>query len=310
MPNLNQVYRAPLLTDAMVRYRNDNFIAEQVFPVLPVTKEQDYIFVFDKENLRAPKNSQRGLYDRAERVDYGLSQVAMPTLVERALEQPVSWKVKNQAQDPLRPEISATNNLTEKLAIEKEVALATYLAATANVTQNTTLSGTSQWSDYVNSHPLIAVQVAADTILQNSLKKANVAVMGRQVYSQLINHPDVTDRIKYTARADQATIAGALADLLGVDRVYIGTAGYNTAVEGQTDSVSFIWPKIFVLMYVAPIPAIETVSAGYHLIIPEERYVDTWVEQAIKSDLIRVNDYYTRYTMAVECMYLYKNAVA
>jgi hypothetical protein len=310
MPSLNQVYRAPLLTDAMVRYRNDNFIAEQVFPVLPVTKEQDYIFVFDKENLRAPKNSQRGLYDRAERVDYGLSQVAMPTLVERALEQPVSWKVKNQAQDPLQPEISATNNLAEKIAIEKEVALSTYLANTANVTQNTTLSGTSQWSDYTNSHPLVAIQSAADTILQNSLKKPNVAVMGRQVFSQLVNHPDVTDRIKYTARADQATIANALADLLGVDRVYIGTAGQNTAVEGQTDSVSFIWGKNFWLMYVAPIPAIETVSAGYHLIIPEERYVDTWTEQPIKSDLVRVNDYYTRYTMAVECMYLYKNAVA
>lgn len=310
MPSLNQVYRAPLLTDAMVRYRNDNFIAEQVFPVLPVTKEQDYIFVFDKENLRAPKNSQRGLYDRAERVDYGLSQVAMPTLVERALEQPVSWKVKNQAQDPLQPEIAATNNLAEKLAIEKELALSTYLASTSNVTQNTTLSGTSQWSDYTNSHPLVAIQAGADIILKNSLKAPNVAVMGRQVYSQLVNHPDVTDRIKYTARADQATIAAALADLLGVERVYIGTAGYNSAVEGQTDSVGFIWGKNFWLMYVAPVPAIETVSAGYHLIIPEERYVDTWTEQAIKSDLIRVNDYYTRYTMAVECMYLWVNAVA
>lgn len=310
MPNLNQVYRAPLLSDAMVRYRNDNFIAEQVFPVLPVTKEQDYIFVFDKENLRAPKNSQRGLYDRAERVDYGLSQTAMPTLVERALEQPVSWKVKNQAQDPLQPEISATNNLTEKLAIEKEVALATYLANTANVTQNTTLSGTSQWSDYTNSHPLVAIQSAADTVLQNSLKKPNIAVMGRQVFSQLRNHPDVIDRVKYTARATQEEIANALADLFDVDKVFVGTAGQNTAVEGQTDSVSFIWGKHFWLMYVAPVPAIETVSAGYHLIIPEERYVDTWTEQQIKSDLIRVNDYYTRYTMAVECMYLYKNAVA
>lgn len=310
MPGLNQVYRAPLLTDAMVRYRNDNFIAEQVFPVLPVTKEQDYIFVFDKENLRSPKNSQRGLYDRAERVDYGLSQVAMPTLIERALEQPVAWKVKNQAQDPLQPEIAATNNLTEKIAIEKEVALATYLANTSNVTQNVTLSGTTQWSDYTNSHPLVAIQAGADVILQNSLKAPNVAVLGRQVFTQLRNHPDVTDRVKYTARATQQEIANALADLFDVDRVYVGTAAQNTAKEGQTATTAFIWGKYFWLMYVAPVPAIETVSAGYHLIIPEERYVDTWTEQPIKSDLIRVNDYYTRFTMAVECMYLWVNAVA
>lgn len=310
MPSLNQVYRAPLLTDAMVRYSNSNFIAEQVFPVLPVTKEQDYIFVFDKENLRAPKNSQRGLYDRAERVDYGLSQVAMPPLVERALEQPVAWKVKNQAQDPLQPELAATSNLTEKIAIEKEVALAAYLASGSNVTQNTTLSGTSQWSDYTNSSPLIAIQNGADIILQNSMHAPNVAVMGRQVFTQLRNHPVVTDRVKFTARATQQEMANALADLFDVDKVLIGTASQNTAVEGQTDSISYIWGKHFWLMYVAPTPAINTVSAGYHLILPEERYVDTWAEQWIKSDVIRVNDYYTRYTMAVECMYAFYNAVA
>lgn len=310
MPGLNTIYRAPLLTDAMVKYSNSNFIAEQLFPVLPVTKDQNFIFVFDKSNLRAPKNSQRGLYDRAERVDYGLTMAPLPTLIEHSLEQPVPWKVKNLAQDPLQPELAATQNLTEKIAIEKELGLFNFLNNTANVPQNTTLSGTSQWSDYTNSHPLVAIQNGADTVLQNSLQKPNVVAMGRQVFTQLRNHPDVLDRVKYTARATQEEIANALADLFDVDKVLVGTAAYNSAAEGATDNVGFIWGKSLWLMYVAPIPAINTVSAGYHLIIPEERYVDTWSEQEIKADMIRVNDFYTRYIMAPEAIYLFKNAVA
>jgi len=310
MPTLNQVYRDPILTDVLTRYSNSNFIADQVFPTLPVTKETNYVFKFDKENLRSPVNSQRGLYDRAERVDFSLSQVATPALVERSLEIFLPWKIRNQAQAPLNVEVNFTNTVVEKLMIEKEAALASYLANTSNVTQNTTLSGTSQWSDYTNSHPLVAMQSAADTVLQNSLHRPNVAVMGRQVFSQLINHPDITDRVKYTARADQATLANALADLIGVDRVLIGDASYNSAAEGATDSLGFIWGKHFWLMYVANLPALETVSAGYHLTIPSERYVDRWTEQERKGDVIRANDYYSRFVMAVEAMYLYKNAVA
>lgn len=312
MPGLSTAYRAPLLTNVMVRYRNMDFIAEQVFPTLPVDKELDYVFVFDKENLRAPKNTARGLYDRAERVDYGLKQVALPPLIERALEQQVPWKLQRQAQTPYQPMISATNNTTEKIAIEKEIALATYLANSSNVPNNTTLSGTAQWSDYTDaaSHPLNDVQTAHTTVLLQSTRKANTAVMGRLVYDKFINHPDIIDRLKYTQSTFAMTVDAALARLLQVDKVCIGEAVYNNTQPNITDSMAYIWGKHFWLMYVASLPALEEPSAGYHLIIPEERYVDSWTEQPKKSDFIRVNDYYTRYTFATEAIYAIYNAVA
>lgn len=311
---LQDAYRDPLLTDVFVAFKGNTgqFIAEEVFPMLPVDKETNYVFVLDKENLRAPKNTQRGLYDRAERADQGLTQVPIPQLVERSLEQPVAWKVNKQQQAPFDAKLVATQNVAEKILIEKEVALALYLSTSANLLNFVTLSGTSQWSDITSgiSNPIQDTQTGMDAVIQASGYKPNVAVMGRQVFSKMRNHPQVVNRIQYVARATQEEIGSALADLIDVEKVLIGRAIQNTAAEGLADTLGFIWGKNFYLLYVAPTPAIMTASAGYHICIPSERYVDTWTEQAIKADFVRANDYYTRYVVAKECIYAIYNAVA
>jgi hypothetical protein len=236
----------------------------------------------------------------------------MPTLVERALEQPVSWKFRDQADDPFDPMIDATNNVTEKIAIEKEIALANYLSNSANVPYNVTLSGTSQWSDYADgiSNPLRNAQVAVTSILKNGFKKANVCAMGRDCLDWFLNHPAVIDRMKYTMQTFGDDVEGAIARALRVKKVLVGEAVYNNSKPGSADSMSFIWGDHVWWMYVADIPALYTTTAGYHLIIPTERYVDSWTEVPIKSDLVRCNDYYTRYTFAPECIYALYNAVS
>lgn len=311
MPGLNQGYRSKLLTNVMIKYRNQEFIAEQVFPTLPVKKDLNWVFVFDKENLRAPKNSTRGMYDRAERVDNNLKQVPMPALVERALEQPVAWKFRDQADDPFDPMIDATNNVTEKIAIEKEIALATYLSNPANVPFNVTKSGTGQWSDYSGvSNPLKDAQVASTSILLNGFQKANTVAMGRNVMDWFSNHPVIVDRIKYTKETFGDETEGAIARALRVKKVLVGEAVYNNSQSNQADSMAFIWGNHIWWLYVTDTPALYSTTAGYHLIIPTERYVDSWTEVPIKSDLVRNNDYYTRYTFSPECIYAIFNVVS
>ena len=310
MPLVNETYVDPILTDVSIRYTNDSFIATQVFPELPVAKDVDKVFKFDKTNLRKPASTAREGFARANRIDYGLSQIATPPLLEASLEIGITNAVMDNYDAPLVPMVAATNTVTEQLAIEKEYNLANFLDNSGNLTQGTTLSGTAQWSAYSTSNPFGDIQTGKTTVKQNSGKNPNVILFGRQVWDQLVNHPNVTDRIKYTARADQATIANALADLYGVDRVLVGESIYNSAAPGETDSVSFIWGKFCVIAYIADLPALETVSLGYHLFRPSERYVDTWYEQPIKSTIVRANDYYTRFLMATEAGYLIQAAVA
>ena len=306
-PTVSNVYQDPLLTDLSVRYTNTHLIADQVFPVLPVAKRTGVYFKYDKSNLKVP-NTRRTGTSRANRVDYGLSKVSYGPLTERSLEIAIDNDTMLQYASPLDPLADAALVVTERVLLERENDLATDLASTSIVTQNVTLSGTSQWSDYANSSPFNDIQTGITTIKKNGIVYPNTLVMGQQVWDQLKNHPDLLDRVKYSERGIMTE--ELVAALFGVDNVFIGDAVNNSAQDGQTDTLGYIWGKNVVILHVTPTPGIRTVTAGYHFTLLNGRYIDRWVEQERKANFVRFNDYYDREYVAVEAMYLIKNAVA
>lgn len=305
-PTVSNVYQDPLLTDISVRYTNTNLIADQVFPVLPVQKRTGVYFKYDKNNLKIA-NTRRTGTSRANRVDYGLSKIEYGPLTERSLEIAIDNDTMLQYASPLDPLADAALVVTEKVLLERENDLAADLGSTSIVTQNTTLSGTSQWNDYANSTPFNDIQLAITTIKKNGIINPNTLVFGQQVWDWLINHPDLIDRIKFTERGVMTPeLVGAL---FQIDNVFIGDAVNNTAEDGQTDSLGYIWGANVIVMYVTATPGIRTVTAGYHFTLLNGRYIDRWVEQERKANFVRFNDYYDRQYVAVEAMYLIKNAV-
>jgi hypothetical protein len=310
MPLLNQVYRDPLLSDVSIKYQNNAFVAAQVWPTLPVTKDTNYIFKYDKSNLKKPVSTARDQYARANRVDFGLTQIPLPALREASLEIALPDVVRDEAQDPFDPMIDYTEVVTEQILIEKEAALINLLISNV-ITQGITFNSTTKWNAYGTSNPFGDIQTGKTAILQNTASKdANVLLMGRAVFDSLINHPAIIDRLKYTQTADQAAVAGIMAAAFGVERVVVGNSVYNGAAEGLTDNLTFLWPSSAWLLYVAPTASTRNVSAGYFLSRPDQQYVDTWVEQERKLTVIRANDYYAPYLMAAEAVYYFNGAVA
>ena len=302
------VYVDQVLTSVSVAYKNTNFIADQVFPIVPVKQKTGIYFKFDKSNLQIPVNTKRTGTSQTAQVDYNLSKISYGPLTERALKTPIEKDVKDMAVDPLQPRVKATNLVTEKILLERERDLVTMLTDTSQVTQNVTLSGTSQWSDYVNSDPVPAIQAWADTIQLNALMKPNVFVMGYQVWSKLKNHPKLISRIQYVSK--QSLSLDDFAGLIGVDKVIVGSAVQNTATEGAADSLGFLWGKNAWLMYVTDAPAIDTVTAGYHLTLENGRYIDGWYDTDRKADYVRFNDYYDRKIVATEAIYAGLSVIA
>lgn len=304
---VQSVYKDPLLSNISVRYTNAEFIADSVAPIVTVPKRSGVYFTYNKENLRPPVSTARADFARANRADYDMTQTPYGPLLERSLEIGIPKDELEEAQQPADLRVDAALTVTEKVMLEKEVGLATYLASTSNITNNTTLSGTSQWSDQANSVPFTNVQtwrssMIAKTVIPNS------AVMGQQVWDILKNHPDLLERVKYSQLAVLTT--DLLCTLFEVGQVFIGRAVQNTVVEGQTDATSFVWGKNFQLLHIAPQPGIRTLSAIYHLTLEGARYIDRWEELERKAEFIRFNDYYSRQVVAQEAIYLGKNVVA
>lgn len=303
MPSVRSTFVDPLLTNVSVAYKPQGLIADQVFPTVVVNKETGIYFVKDKENLRAPADALRGEFSRANRVTNTLTQ-ATYELQEKSLETPISERVMKNYDNPFDPKRNATELVTDKLAIDKEKDLVTTLSTAVTPTD---LSGS--WST-TTTDIIGQIRAGRGTILKNTGHEANTLILSKEAYDLALENADVIERLKYTSRATEQTISTALADFFGVDRILIGKGVENTAKEGQADALNYIWGEYIFLMYVAPSPAIETPSAGYHLQLSNARYVDTWYEQEIKTTFVRANDFYDAKVVDSTAMLAWSNAKA
>lgn len=296
----------PALSNVSIKFTNDSFIADMIFPVVKVSKQTGKYYIYDKSNLRIDETA-RAAGSGANEIDIGLSTASF-ACDDHALKGFVADEIQEQAEAALNPLIDETEAITEKLMLDRENILATMLADTAQVTQNTTLSGTSQWSDYSNSDPIGDVRTARTTIHAAAFKKPNTLILGKQVFDQLCEHPQIIERVKYSQLG--VVTEELLARIFQVEKVLIGEAGKNGAVEGQTDSLSYVWGKHAWLAYINPRIGLKSLTAGITFTY-SVRQVKRWRDEDREGTYVRVGkDNYVHKIVAVSCLYLIKSAVA
>lgn len=303
-----QTYADPILRDIAVSYGNKNFYADQLFPVVKVDKKTGYYFVWDQANLRAEDDLRTG---RAESkiVDDEAVKTAYGPLLEHSLKTFIEQDLIDQS-DIDNLETARTERLRHRMLINKEVALAATLSDTGVVTQNATLSGTDQWSDYANSDPYGDLEDAIEDVRTGSMQKANRLALGKAVWTQLKYHPDTIELLK--AQGGGRFTPELLADWLEVDSVVILDSQYVTSKEGQTVTRADIWGKHAWAMYVNPNPnaTVEEASAGYFLSLTDGVEVTKWDEKDPEGEWIKCKDYFEAKLVAAGAISLIKNAVA
>jgi len=305
MPDKRDLHIDAVLTGISIAFKNPGFVADVVFPLVPVKHESDKYYIYGKERfdipsaLRAPKSAYK-------RVDWSVS-TGTYSCEEYGLEEPIDDRERDNADEPLNLDIDTTEFLTDMLLLNREKRVADKLSDTTVLTQNVTLSGTSQWSDYTNSDPIGNVETGKNTINSNAGLNPNLMVMSREVFIKLRHHPQILERVKYSERG--VLTIELLQAVFEIDKIVIAESLYNTAKKGQTASLSRVWGKHCILAFVTPRPGIKQVSLGYAFqarAFQTEKYRD----DKIKSDVIRVSHIVDERVVSATCGYLIKNAVA
>ena len=297
-----------ILTQFSIAYRNAQYISPIILPFLKVKEKNGKFAKYSKDNLRVHSDSTRAPGTRAKSADYTVSQGSY-ACAEHALEKLIPDEFMNNQDSPYDAKRDGVMFLKDKIWGGQEAALATSLADTAIITQNTTRSGTDQWSDYAESDPLSNLRTARSTIKGATGQTPNLAFFGFQTWEQLRFHPDVVDRVKYVGTVDPGAVLRAVAQLLDVERVVVGDAVQNTANEGQADSLSYIWGKHAWLAYVAPRPSLVLPAFGYTF-KDVDSVVDSYREEEKVSDVVRVRESYDQAIIDDTLAYLIKDAVA
>lgn len=299
----------PVLTDLSLAYQNEAYVAEEMFKPLPVKLQSGKHFVYDKGNFRS-NDLKRGPGARSKEVTHNISTGLAYVCEDHAAKEFVPDEDVDNAADGVDPYADATDTVTEMLKISREVEAAAALTATATMTQNTTGSGTSLWNDS-NSDPIAAIRTAAQTIHSSVMKNPNTLLLGKQVFDKLVDHPAIVERVKYSQLGVLST--DLLARLFNVERILVGAAEKNTSVEGQADTMGYIWGKNAVLAYVNPRLGQKTVTLGVAY-----KWKDRQVERLNGTDerdrrgqFIRAGDeYYDQEFVTVLAGYLFKDIVA
>src|SRR5665213_927207 len=124
----------------------------------------------------------------------------------------------------------------------------------------------------------------------------------------LREHPAIIERVKYSQLG--IITEQLMAEVLQLETVLVGEAGSNTAKEGQTDSLSYIWGKNAIVAYIAKQIRVKMITFGITFTY-SVRTVTRWRDEDRKGTYVRIGgDNYAQQIVAVNAAYLIANAIA
>jgi len=304
-PTEKDVHVDAVLSGVSVRYTNEEFIADQVMPVIPVKKESDKYYIYTRA-WKLPQ-SKRAAGAEANEVEWNVDTDTYQT-EEYALKDLIPDRVRDNADNPLDMDVDTTENLTEliQLGREKRVADVAFAAGTYG-SQTSALAGANRWDDYAGSDPIGDVRTAKATVHAATGKMPNTLVIGYQAHLKLLDHPDILERIKYTQKG--IITADLLAQVFEVDRYLIGKALYDSTQEGVAESLGYVWGKSVALLYAEASPGLKKVSFGYQF---QSRGFRTkkWRVERRDGDFVEAGEIRDEKVVAASCGYLYTTVIS
>lgn len=271
-PGMSDVHVDGPLTAIAIAYAQnpDAFVADRVFPVVPVAKQSDKYFKIpagdwfrDEMKQRAPGTESAG---RTHTLSTGTYSCDVWALHEN-----LSDQVRANYDSPLQPEREITEGLSQAGMIRKERAwAAAYFTSGLWTGDQTGVDSASpaanqfgRW-DRADSTPIEDIREGRRTVHARTGFKPNKLVLGREVYDALLDHPDIVGRLDRGQTSGPAIVMReSLAGLFELDEVLVMDAVYNSAIEGATADIDFIGGKSALLCYAAPSPGLYMPSAGY-----------------------------------------------
>ena len=306
-PKLSDVHIDRAIRNVALRYTNVGFIADQVAPVVNVPNESDKYFIFTKGDwFRDEADDDRRPGSRAPRGGFTLSTETF-SLKEAAHATPIPDRIRDNADDPLRPWEDASRFSSQMVMLRRERRASAAMFVSSTWNSGTDFTVVNQWSDLINSDPASDVASGVDTVAKSTAQIPNTLLVGREVYTQLRQHPDGLDRYKHTQTGIMTP--AMIAEWLGVERLVIGNAVYNSGAEGGTVNMSYIWGKNALLLYLPAAPSITEPSAAY---IFQKGGLQTkrYREEAEEQDVVEAKLLHDTVRTAVDCGYYYPSIVA
>lgn len=314
-PTRADVHIDTLATQFSIAYKNPNglYIADQILPAIRVAKATGKYAVFDRASWFRDEASNRAPGARANLVEWAMDTAGSYSCEEYAAAYLLPDETRENADNPIVPERTAAEFVTDKILLAREKRVADLLFNTTTFSGYTaalaSLTGGAgvQWNTYETSDPLQDVEQMSYNVMQQVGYKPNTMVLGAEVYKALKQHPVLMDRIKYTQMGVMTT--ELMASLFEMEKVLVGRAIYTASEEGTTFSASNIWDEYVLVAYVPRTPALEIPALGY-ILNHKDRTVNRYRQEENHADLFECLENSDEIVTCAPAGYLCSNCIA
>lgn len=260
-PALQDVHIDQALTNLSIAYvqRQDVYISTKIFPIIPVGKQSDKYWIFNKNDWFRDEAKKRA--DSTESAGSGFTLSTDSYFADVwAFHKDVGAQTRKNADAQVQLERSAVEFVTQRLLLRQEIQWAADFFVTGVWTGDVTPS--ALWSNYTTSDPQADIETGKAAILGTTGIMPNTMVLGYDVWRYLKRHTVIRDQFKYTTSSN--ITMQMLAQVFEVDNFYVLKAIKATNAEGATGAYSFVAGSNDVLLcYVNPSPGEMQPSAGY-----------------------------------------------
>lgn len=279
VPTRGDVHVNRPLTSISIAYAQDadKFIASRVFPSVPVEKQSDRYFFYDKGDWLRNDVRKRG--PNTESAGGGFRVDNTPTYFAEtyAVHKDIDDQLRANVDDPLNIERDATLWVTQQLLQKRDIEWASNFFSDGiwgiddEGKASSPSAGEFLQFDQAASAPIVDMR---DRIVNQAAEtgyKVNIAVIGARVWKVLSDHEDFLERIKYT-QGPAIVTPRLLAQVLELDDVMISWAVLNSGAakageygEGgsTSDDIDFIFPDAVGMFYRPASAGLLQPSAGY-----------------------------------------------
>lgn len=306
------------LTGISVAFANNGpFIADKVFPTVPVSHQSDTYYTYDKADwfrseaqLRAPGTESAGSGYRLGEDNYRCDVYA--------IHKDVNDQQRANQDQPINLDREAAVWVARQGMLKKETGFFARYFTTGVWTGSTT--GTDivpavLWSAAAGD-PVNDITTQQDFVAGRTGYLPNTMVNGVDTHREIRNNADVLDRIKYTQRG--VVTEELLAALFNIDRYFVGRSIVETEEEGSaTDGTGYIADaKDCLLTYSSGSPSLMEPTGGYTFVWTglsgsrDGMVTSRFRMDALKSDRIELEFNYDQKLVAPSVGVFFNGAVA
>ena len=298
------------LTNITIGYRPQNLIADQIYPAIPVDKQNNLYYIWTQADFFNIPNAQRAPGAAANRIGFDVSSASY-FCREYALAMELPLEDLANADAALNLRESAANFVVDKLSLAWEDRLAVALTTTTNVGSSVTLAGGNVWSDKTNSDPVTNIFTGKESIRSTTGYEANEVIFSGVAWNDFRQHPDIIDFVR--GKGDNTgggpVTQQQVAAAFEVEKVLVGKGVKNTADEGAPAAYTDIWSTACIILHVAQNPGLMIPTHGYTFQwtppgLPGPMAVDRYSERRQRTETVEVSHYQDERVIAANLGYL------